>query len=70
MVYPENKAADEHFENLRNQYSNSVSRAKELVDEATETNRFIGESLKVSRLWLRERNLHRPVNNSVVCSFI
>ena len=54
MVYPENKAADEHFENLRNQYSNSVSRAKELVDEATETNRFIGESLKVSRLWLRE----------------
>ena len=69
MVYPENKAADEHFENLRNQYSNSVSRAKELVDEATETNRFIGESLKVSRLWLRERNLHRPVNNSIV-SFI
>ena len=67
MVYPENKAADEHFENLRNQYSNSVSRAKELVDEATETNRFIGESLKVSRLWLRERNLHRPVNNSIVC---
>ena len=47
MVYPENKAADEHFENLRKQYAGTVARAKALVDEATETNRFIGESLKV-----------------------
>ena len=47
MVYPENKAAVEHFENLRKQYAGTVARAKALVDEATETNRFIGESLKV-----------------------
>jgi len=50
MVYPENKAADEHFENLRKQYAGTVARAKALVDEATETNRFIGESLKAMKL--------------------
>ena len=39
MVYPENKAADEHFENLRKQYAGTLTRAKALVDEATESKR-------------------------------
>ena len=39
MVYPENKAADEHFENLRKQYAGTVARAKTLVDEATDSKR-------------------------------
>jgi len=44
MVYPENKAADEHFENLRRQYAETVTRAKGLVDEATDSARFIGQT--------------------------
>ena len=44
MVYPENKAADEHFENLRAQYSGTVARVKALVDEATDSLRFVTES--------------------------
>lgn len=49
MVYPQNKAADEHFENLRRQYASSLDRAKALVDEATDSKRFIGESLSAMR---------------------
>ena len=46
MVYPENKAADEHFENLRRQYTGTIARAKALVDDATDSVRFVGESLR------------------------
>lgn len=49
MVYPENKAADEHFENLRKQYTDTVARNKALVDEATDTVRFIGESARAMK---------------------
>ncbi|XP_059491321.1 vinculin isoform X2 [Neocloeon triangulifer] len=41
MNYPENKAADEHFENLRAQYADSVLRARALCDEATDSAEFI-----------------------------
>ncbi|XP_065348377.1 vinculin isoform X2 [Cloeon dipterum] len=41
MSYPENKAADEHFENLRAQYADSVLRARALCDEATDSAEFI-----------------------------
>ena len=49
MVYPENRAADEHFENLRKQYTDTVARNKALVDEATDTVRFIGESARAMK---------------------
>merc|ERR1719158_459748 len=44
MVYPENKAADEHFENLRRQFAETVTLTRQLADEATDSARFIGQS--------------------------
>merc|ERR1719422_1608923 len=44
MVYPENKAADEHFENLRRQYAETVALTRQLADEATDSARFVGQS--------------------------
>ena len=45
MVYPENKAADEHFENLRHQYADAVQKVRSLCDEATDSLSFIDQSL-------------------------
>ena len=45
MVYPENKAADEHFENLRRQFAETVTLTRTLADEATDSARFVGQSL-------------------------
>ena len=39
MNYPENKAADEHFENLRRQYAETVALTRQLADEATDSAR-------------------------------
>ncbi|XP_058791899.1 vinculin isoform X2 [Phymastichus coffea] len=44
MNYPENKAADEHFENLRQQYADTIQRARSLCDEATNSADFIKAS--------------------------
>nr|CAD7569655.1 unnamed protein product [Timema californicum] len=41
MNYPESKAADEHFQNLVSQYSDSILRVRSLCDEATESADFI-----------------------------
>nr|CAD7399014.1 unnamed protein product [Timema poppensis] len=41
MNYPESKAADEHFQNLVSQYSDSILRVRSLCDEATESANFI-----------------------------
>ncbi|GIY50033.1 hypothetical protein CDAR_597421 [Caerostris darwini] len=41
MSYPDNKAADENFENLREQYADSVQKMRALADEATDTVSFI-----------------------------
>lgn len=41
MCYPNNKAADEHFENLRKQYAESTQKMRGLADEATDTVSFI-----------------------------
>ncbi len=46
MVYPENKAADEHFNNLKSQYSHLLHRGRDLLDEVTDSKAFIGRSLK------------------------
>ena len=45
MVYPENKAADEHFENLRSQYAETLQRGRILCDDATDSKAFIKRSL-------------------------
>nr|XP_045625415.1 vinculin-like isoform X9 [Procambarus clarkii] len=44
MTYPTNKAADEHFENLRRQYAESIQKVRDLADEATESAAFIKAS--------------------------
>ncbi|XP_023288082.1 vinculin isoform X7 [Orussus abietinus] len=41
MTYPESKAADEHFENLRQQYAETMQRARALCDEATDSSDFV-----------------------------
>ncbi|XP_018402767.1 PREDICTED: vinculin isoform X8 [Cyphomyrmex costatus] len=41
MTYPDSKAADEHFENLRQQYAEIMQRARALCDEATNSGDFI-----------------------------
>lgn len=44
MSYPESKAADEHFENLRQQYAETIQRARSLCDEATDSADFVKAS--------------------------
>ncbi|XP_031842677.1 vinculin isoform X11 [Nomia melanderi] len=44
MTYPNSKAADEHFENLRQQYAETMQRARALCDEATDSGDFIRTS--------------------------
>ncbi|XP_019759234.1 vinculin isoform X1 [Dendroctonus ponderosae] len=44
MNYPSSKAADEHFENLRQQYADTVTKMRNLCDEATDSADFIKAS--------------------------
>jgi len=46
MVYLDNKAADDHFENLRNQYSDAIQRVRALCDAATDSQAFVERSLE------------------------
>lgn len=46
QVYPENKAADEHFNNLRSQYADLLHQGRALVDEVTNSQAFIQRTLK------------------------
>lgn len=49
MTYPSNKAADEHFENLRRQYADAVGRTRQLCDEAIDSATFIQQSEELMR---------------------
>ncbi|XP_017781343.1 PREDICTED: vinculin isoform X4 [Nicrophorus vespilloides] len=44
MNYPESKTADEHFENLRGQYSYLLTKMRNLCDETTDSADFIKSS--------------------------
>ncbi|KAL7631392.1 UNVERIFIED_CONTAM: hypothetical protein RMT77_018306 [Armadillidium vulgare] len=44
MTYPGNKAADEHFENLRRQYAESIQKVRDLADAVTDSAAFIRAS--------------------------
>ena len=46
MVYPDNKSADEHFNNLKSQYSELLQQNRALVDEVTDSKAFIARSLE------------------------
>jgi hypothetical protein len=49
MTDPENKAADEHFENLRRQYADAIARTRQLCDEAIDSATFIQQSEELMR---------------------
>ncbi|XP_068902357.1 vinculin isoform X3 [Tenebrio molitor] len=49
MNYPTSKAADEHFENLRQQYADTVTKMRNLCDEATDSADFIKASQEQMR---------------------
>ncbi|CAH0548928.1 unnamed protein product [Brassicogethes aeneus] len=44
LNYPTSKAADEHFENLRQQYADTITKMRNLCDEATDSADFIKAS--------------------------
>ncbi|XP_050511639.1 vinculin isoform X3 [Diabrotica virgifera virgifera] len=44
MNYPTSKAADEHFENLRQQYADTLTKVRNLCDEATDSADFVKAS--------------------------
>lgn len=44
LNYPTSKAADEHFENLRQQYADTLTKMRNLCDEATDSGDFIKAS--------------------------
>ena len=48
MTYPDNKAADEHFENLRRQYADAIQKTRQLCDEAIDSAAFIQQSGMIS----------------------
>ena len=41
MTYPDSKASQENFENLRRQYADTIQNVRDLCDEATNTADFI-----------------------------
>lgn len=45
MVYQDNKSADEHFDNLRQQFAETVQRVLGLCDIATDSLSFVAQSL-------------------------
>lgn len=49
FTHPDNKAADEHFENLRKQYADLVQRMRGMVDEAIDPVAFIRASEEAIR---------------------
>lgn len=49
LTHPENKAADEHFENLRGQYADTVQKMRGLVDDAIDKAAFMKASEEAIR---------------------
>ena len=44
MAYPDNQAANEHFDNLKVQYWDSIDKVRSLCDEAIDSSHFISQS--------------------------
>lgn len=42
--HPDNKSADEHFENLRSQYQNNLEKLQSMIDEAVDSVSFVNAS--------------------------
>ena len=51
MNYPENKAADENFENLRKQYAAGVQTIRDFCDEAIDIRTFLKQTSDHIQVW-------------------
>lgn len=49
MNYPDSKAAEEHLNNLRQQYADTIIKVRNLCDQATNPADFIKTSGKLSK---------------------
>lgn len=49
--YPASKAAEEHYENLRGQYAESIARIRSLCDDAIDSARFTKISGKLFKCY-------------------
>ncbi len=48
LAYSDNQAANEHFDNLKTQYADSIAKVRDLCDEAIDSGHFILQSGKLS----------------------
>ncbi|XP_065219511.1 vinculin-like isoform X3 [Planococcus citri] len=68
MNYPNNAAADKHFENLRTQYADTVGKMRNLCDEATDSAHFVKiseEQMRKHALMCEDAILKREPNKMV-----
>eukprot|EP00095_Tigriopus_kingsejongensis_P003227 maker-scaffold547_size140190-snap-gene-0.23 protein:Tk03227 transcript:maker-scaffold547_size140190-snap-gene-0.23-mRNA-1 annotation:"Vinculin" len=75
MNYPENKAAEENFENLRNQYNEGIHLIRDLCDESVDTKIFlqhtqaqIQKAIQGCEEGLRSRSVHILIENSTLAA--
>ena len=64
MNYPDHKAADENFENLRKQYAAGVQTIRDFCDEAIDIKTFLKQTS--DHIQVRLRGLQSPVTSSRV----
>ena len=75
MNYPDNKAADENFENLRKQYAEGVHSIRDLCDESMETRAFLRQTeehirraVAASEEGLRSKQTQIMVDNTALAA--
>ena len=75
MNYPENKAADENFENLRKQYAEGVQSIRDLCDESMDARSFLRQTeehirraVAASEEGLRQRQAQILVDNTALAA--
>ena len=75
MNYPDNKAADENFENLRKQYAEGVHTIRDLCDESMETRAFLRQTeehirraVAASEEGLRSKQTQIMVDNTALAA--
>lgn len=44
FTHPDNKSADEHFENLKTQYQDNIEKLRSMVDESVDSVNFVNSS--------------------------
>ena len=71
MNYPENKAADENFENLRKQYAAGVQTIRDFCDEAIDIRTFLKQTSDHIQVYSRLITITGALSQSVcVCGHV